>query len=437
MPLAEGAVALLLLGELWRSRAWHTHPQGAPWLAFLFCALVSLGVAQQPNLRGLVEVGQLLGLLLVGVMVFRALFVFRPTWLHGVFVLGWLSSLVLGLSQYATATDPVEICEALGYRALFGILLVALMPIVLLALARVSEGRSLGWRALSVSGAILLSGLVVVYGPAWCLLLVGVVLTCALCLQGVARWSGLVALALVVVLVLTGWTPRPNRAWLLGSVARHDEVGKVRRWVVELQAACRAVQDKPFLGHGPGQYQRVVSSGTYRAFLPDTGEDKVEPGTQCGYLTLAVEYGLLPPLLLLALLLASAWRVYPREDPDGSVGHMLAIALLLFAVGQVATPLTVQGAGVLLSALLGRACLVPLADDDQNPWHGLTSLSVQAALIALLLIAALALGWIAAEPAPPPQPEAGPEMVVVAPKPVSMLVTEAEAVSARSDLACS
>jgi len=407
-PLAEAVVAILFALTLviaLRRRCW---PPGTHSLALLAALAIGLALRRDSSPHALVEIGQLLGVLVIAVAALRGVPAAGRALLGFALCVGWLANLAVALGQYAHSESPAAIAGLLGNRALFGTVLAAAAPLVVV-LADRARPRAGPWLAAAL---VVAAGLVVLYLPAFVLLMAGTILTAFLCLAGRSRAPLLAAAAVVLCLVGADRGPRPNSRWLRESLATRAQ-GQTRRWVLETQAGWAAFLDAPLTGHGPGRFQSAVSSGTYRAFLPSTHEKTVEPGTQCGYLVLAVEYGLVPPLCLLLLLLASARRcARPAHDPDRAWSRALAVSLVLLALGQAGTHLLVQGSGIILAA----AVAVGLSPDaGRTPSR--TGLEMrleqgwlQAALLVAGCICALAVGMAAHSSATtsPATPQAAP-----------------------------
>ncbi len=395
-------------------------PVGLPGPVLLFCGCVLLALAGCGDRKAFLEVIQLVGITGGAVFAFQsALTIESGRRMMAAMTGGWVASVAIAAAQYLSGKAPADVGGLLGGRALFGVAIAATAPLVFTVLAAV--GPRLG-RVLPAV-AFLAACLVTLYQPAFVLLVVGATAWAALCAGRAVRAGLLGAVILAVLLVATGRTPRPNLLYMAQSVATRDMSGVARRWTLELRAGMAAVRDRPWFGFGPGRYQAVVSSAEYRRFLPPTAENRVEPGTQSGYLVLAVEYGL-PAALLLALALlagaSTAGTLSPnpcREGPlalpgpipssscdcaaqsqeerafadspggqlamsvhgaraagesanDGmgecDVGVLtsgshatarraLALTAVLLGLGLLATPLLVQGVGMLVAAVLG-AC---------------------------------------------------------------------------------
>lgn len=389
-PMAECGLAaafILTLIPALRRREW---PDGITLPAWAGALSILVGIGQRPDLSGLMETMQLSGLFILGTLVFRTPPAGRTNALRAGLVAGWFGCLASALLQAVGGQAPELTGGTFPGRALFGILMAATAPLVCLSL-REWFPRKGDW----LTGmALLTAGMVTFYLPAFILLTAGCLSTAVLCLTGRARWILAGTTLLLILLVAAGLTPWENRQALLQSVATHDPHGLTRRWVLESTAAARAIADRPLFGHGPGGYQAVVSSGQYRSFLPPTGENRVEPGTQCGYLVLAVEYGLLPPLCLCLLLLGAANRA-GRETVDQQhrdpLGRAVSLGCLIAAAGQFFTQTLVIGGGVLVLALAGLSparSFAPAASPSlwQRSWF-------QSAALALSFTAALLFGF--------------------------------------------
>lgn len=262
------------------------------------------------------------------------------SWLPATLTLAVGFSLGFAIIQLVTGTTTVNICGLAANRPLYGVLSAGSAPLVLSWLRK----RSDRLRRIFIPVYVALSMLTILYLPA--LLLFAVVVLIDSFLHRRQRDWLLVPVTVLILscVLISGITLQ--RQWLEQSVARSDAQGYARRWTVEWAAAEAAVADAPLLGHGPGSYQSIVSGAKYRASLPLTAENRIDPGTQCGYMTLAVTSGL-PVAVLFAM--AIVFMGFRSRHVDRS----LLLSVWTFLPAMAITPLLVQGTGVWLGLLVG------------------------------------------------------------------------------------
>lgn len=388
VPVAE-VLALAAAGVAW-VRGWHSDEppaRGAPLLFVGGCAWALVGLAQQPDLAGLKDAVQPALGLVIAAAATRNLARPQRSALASILALGWLASGVYVLGQQLAGVDPTVAGAGFGGRALYGVFTALLAPF---ALAAFTRGRTGGASSAVAVACMLLALLTITYLPAALLLTVTVVAwTCA-----AKRWNLLAAGLAIGILfaAVVGWSPdavsRHRRDLLRASVAVQDARGLPRRWTVESRAAVRAAADRPLLGHGPASYQDVVGDPEYRADLPMTAENRVEPDSQIGVLVLAIHYGLPAALLVVVGFAVAAWTCTRRARNNDGSALPAAVACLGAALSLfVAMPLA-QGAEILLGVVIGMAvATVPRAGLTCSLPH---RLSVQTGL--LLLIGAGAFG---------------------------------------------
>ncbi len=154
--------------------------------------------------------------------------------------------------------------------------------------------------------------------------------------------------------------PRENDLCHFESVALYDSAGQPARRYPEWQAAASMILTHPWLGVGPGNYQRQV--GPFYGQVPNaTGP--AEPDIQNLYLVLGATCGL-PALLAFWALLATAAAAAHRTGRLGA-----AAALAAFAAAAVWHPLLVRGLGLPLVFVLAlaRHPLQEKASDGPDP----------------------------------------------------------------------
>ncbi len=151
--------------------------------------------------------------------------------------------------------------------------------------------------------------------------------------------------------------PRANDLCHFESAALYDSQGAPTRRYPEWQAASSLILTHPWLGVGPGNYQRQI--GPFYGNVPNaTGP--AEPDIQNLYLVLGASCGL-PALLAFLALLATAGHTALRNGRLGVAG-----ALAAFAATAIWHPLLVRGLGLPLAFVLSLARHPPpheVADD--------------------------------------------------------------------------
>ncbi|HPB10167.1 MAG TPA: O-antigen ligase family protein [Kiritimatiellia bacterium] len=227
---------------------------------------------------------------------------------------------------------------------------------------------------LAAAGALGGARGIVARGGCALLLLAGLALT----LSGAAYWAVVIAVAALaaargvrtfipVAAALVLWQtavlprlPRENDLCHFESVALYDSAGQPARRYPEWQAAASMILTHPWLGVGPGNYQRQV--GPFYGQVPNaTGP--AEPDIQNLYLVLGATCGL-PALLAFWALLATAAATAHRTGRPGA-----AAALAAFAAAAVWHPLLVRGLGLPLVFVLAlaRHPLQEKASDGTDP----------------------------------------------------------------------
>jgi len=183
-------------------------------------------------------------------------------------------------------------------------------------------------------------------------------------LSGAAYWAVIIAVVALaaargvkvfipVALVLVLWQacvlpklPRENDLCHFESVALYDDAGQPTRRYPEWQAAASMILTHPWLGVGPGNYQRQV--GPFYGQVPNaTGP--AEPDIQNLYLVLGATCGL-PALLAFGALLTTAIGSAQKAGRAG-----VAAALAAFSLACVWHPLLVRGLGLPLVFVLALA----------------------------------------------------------------------------------
>ncbi|HOE61607.1 MAG TPA: O-antigen ligase family protein [Kiritimatiellia bacterium] len=237
--------------------------------------------------------------------------------------------------------SPLLVGGTFGNRNVLGGFLALALP--LCAVGALASGRAI-WTRIACA-LLLLTGL-------------------AVNLSGASYWAVVVVIAAIaatrgarvflpVMLALMLWQtevlknlPRENDLCHFESVALYDSAGLPTRRYPEWQAAVGMILTHPWLGVGPGHYQKRI--GSFYGQVPNaTGP--AEPDIQNLYLVLGASCGL-PALFAFLLMLASALGAATRSGRWGAAG-----ALAAFAVTAVWHPLLVRGIGLPLAFVLALA----------------------------------------------------------------------------------
>ncbi len=405
VPLAEVIAGIAFLAVGWHHATARTRMSGTSIPALLACAWIMSGLLHGHTMPVIREIAQILGVFLAGATVFAATWRIRPIALPAAVSVGWATCMLLGLLQRISGITLVH--GSLGNRPMFALIMAGLTPLVLGILAQDAGSAT---RRNAAAFLLFATPFTLTFLPGLLLFMLGSVAWLILCAD--RSWQRMTACAFILGLSLAVLM---NRTQLPESVALQNREGMHRRWSLEARAAIKAIGECPVSGYGPGTYQAVVSSGKFRAFLPRTAENKVEPGTQCGYLVLAVEYGLPAAVLVFLALLAGALRAW--QAGPVKLAHPLAVCLALTAMGMFFTPLIVQGAGMLLSLLLGGAVAVT-GNPENRPAAGAWSFADHVSAIpgqaCALLIAGIAASML--QVATPAAPVSGTDTPVTPPK---------------------
>jgi hypothetical protein len=321
-----------------------------PGLAAAFVALVAVSLCRASTTApALAEMLKQAELLLLGVTVFTYAATRCASGITTGIAAGSVVSVLVALLQYLRGTDWANVGGLIENRSLYGACIAAGAPFVIAAGAALSSTGHVAVTGLFV----LLAGISILSAP---MLLIFAAASALAARQHGTRifFAAMLALTLVLILVATRALPRDNAAALLDSVSAFHNDGTVRRAAVEATAGARAVVDRPLLGHGPGSYQNVVGMGEYRGTLPPPVENKVERGSNPGWLVAAVEFGVPAALILFALLLASG--VYAaRGAKSSSALSAAAISAFALLAASLFTVVLVRGPGMFLAAVVGIA----------------------------------------------------------------------------------
>lgn len=248
--------------------------------------------------------------------------------------------------------SPLLVGGTFGNRNVLGGFLALALP--LCAAGALAAGRAAWARA--ACALLLLAGLAVNLSGASYGAVVAVILLLA------AVRGARVFLPVMLALVL--WQtevlphlPRENDLCHFESVALYDPAGLPTRRYPEWQAAASMILTHPWLGVGPGHYQKQI--GPFYGQVPNaTGP--AEPDIQNLYLVLGASCGL-PALFAFLAMLAAALGAAARSGRWGAVG-----ALAAFAATAVWHPLLVRGIGIPLAFVLALAHLPRSPEADHG-----------------------------------------------------------------------
>ena len=352
LPLPElvltGGCGLLLLEKLAAGKPFTL--RGTTPLLLTFCLWVLL-IPLTGGAEGLASLKNTLQPVLaffVAVSAFRSSDLSARRTLPRLILIAWCLSAGVAVGQLVAGTPLVNVAGGMGSRAVYGFVMAVLAPFALSAVHAEVTRESLF--AILASVLCLAGILTITYLP----MLVLFVLTSLGWLFTVRekqalRTAGTVTACLLCVIVAGIVPPAAERfEQLRASIATHDDAGVPRRWQLEVRAAARAIAARPLRGYGPGRYQDVVSSAEWRAALPMTRENRVEPDTQSGLVVLTVEYGLPAAFLFLAGILAVVLRGIRSGAPPEYAWSLVAVAL-----GSVATVPLLGGIEVVPGILAG------------------------------------------------------------------------------------
>jgi hypothetical protein len=342
--------------RLWAARPHWTH------LAFVLCAGAAVFAASD-RAEAVKELVQFTEYFIVGAVVFAAAldgergrpspaaFFLRPLGAVTAVVLAFAAAQYLSPEGHASIRpfiekkpldiivnvlggwgSPLLVGGTFGNRNVLGGFLALALPLCCAG----ALGGARGWPAKAGCAALLLAGLALDLSGASYWAVVGVVAAMAAARGPRVFIPVAAALVLWQACVLPN-LPRENDMAHYESVALYDGNGRATRRYPDWQAAASMILTHPWLGVGPGNYQKQV--GQYYGQVPNaTGP--AEPDIQNLYLVLGASCGL-PALLAFLALLATALGSGLRAGRLGAAGAVAA-----FAAAAVWHPLLVRGLGI-------------------------------------------------------------------------------------------
>jgi O-antigen ligase len=262
----------------------------------------------------------------------------------------------LALAQYwlEPSDQPLLVRGTFGNRNVLGGYLALLLP---LAFGLLLQTASV-WLRLGLALLVLAGLSVCLSGPA--LLAIALVLLALAARRGAPWLMGTGVVLMVGFTLLLPRMPRANDYEAFSSMALYDTDGQPTRRYPEWQAAAVMALERPWVGQGPGNYQKRI--GPFYGVVPNaTGP--AEPDIQNLYLVLAATAGLPACFAFLLMLwggIADAAQGSGARDDTAScavpgLGAGLAGALGAFALTAVWHPLLVRGIGLPLALLLAAA----------------------------------------------------------------------------------
>ena len=346
---------------LWAARPHWTH------LVFALCAGAAVFAAADRG-EAVKEVIQIVEYFIVGAMVFAAFLNDEAHQANKAFAFATLAIVTAGILSLAAIQyfalnghdsialfaepktldiivnvlggkeSPLLVGGTFGNRNVLGGFLALALPLCFAG----ALGGARVWLAKTECAALVLAGLAFNLSGAsyWAVVIVIAAMAAA---RG-AKWFIPVAAVLVLWqgLVLPN-LPRENDMCHYESVALYDGDGQVSRRYPEWQAAASMILTHPWLGVGPGNYQKRV--GQFYGQVPNaTGP--AEPDIQNLYLVLGASCGL-PALLAFLAVLSTALVAAIKTGRLGLAGAVAA-----FAATAVWHPLLVRGIGLPLVFVL-------------------------------------------------------------------------------------
>ena len=282
-----------------------------------------------------------LGAVTTGVLALAALQYFAPEGHRSIACFAEPKTLDVIVNVLGGWESPLLVGGTFGNRNVLGGFLTLALPLA----AAGALGAVRGIAARIGCALLLLAGLTVILsGAAYWAVIIAVVALAA------ARGA---KVFIPVALMLVLWQacvlpnlPRENDLCHFESVALYDNAGQPTRRYPEWQAAASMILTHPWLGVGPGNYQRQV--GPFYGQVPNaTGP--AEPDIQNLYLVLGATCGL-PALLAFGALLITAIGSAQKAGRAGVVA-----ALAAFSLACVWHPLLVRGLGLPLVFVLALA----------------------------------------------------------------------------------
>lgn len=439
IPLHPAEPVLGLAALVWavrwlRVRDTQSLPPLAHWVLVgaaalsVFAAAEAAAQGQAVSPKGaVVETAQLALYLLVAVTIFRAVFT-TPARLR-IAVIALLATttlaVALGLAQrmslskhytpereqrtvyqhftsraYLITEAPGEVCSTFGSwnehgfhasRTGYAGLLALVLPFALVLLAGTRQRGMAAWMSVLLLGAAmsLLAGYVL---PA---LLLGLLVAGEAFSHriGTRVFAGILLFIIAVALV-GGITRRellqePYRL-PVAEKTRVAEVGELKKFWGEQQAALNLFRTNALLGVGAGQYQAKINMAY--GPLGSITDQRLEPDMQNGYLLTAATTGLIglaALLLLFGSAMRSAWAVLRAKRGNGWAAGVLGALLALVLLTLVSVP-WVRGTALvaaLVLAMAGSAATYAaparIIEMEDKPMRRLTRRGLQTVLMAI------------------------------------------------------
>lgn len=300
-------------------------------------------------------------------------------WFVKGFLFACLISVVVAVIQTVYGNDPLEVKAFVANRLQYGVYCAIAFPLLV---SRVKIRFPGFGRLLTICTFSLAAFATIYHFFALLIFALSTVLTLLIFLEKKNRFCVWILIAVPAVFGFM-------KAGVMDSVSIRDDDGFSRRWVIELQAAAHAVNDAPWLGHGPGNYQKTVSSATYRRFLPPTVENRVEEGNQSGLVLTAVENGLPALFVLLAGLCITAMQgaasVLVNRNKD-RLDYAPLVACFVLICGMLFCNFLTLGSGVIFGLVSAFAMQVSRSEKQTSLLFAVTSAGIVASAVVVCFL---------------------------------------------------
>jgi len=372
-------VAVLALWVLWRltrrtveGLVW---PPGAV-IGLLIVAVLSAGRAESLK-TAVIEITQL-GLYFVAAYMLFADVLDRRTRIRTALIVlaaPTLVNLLIGVWQYATADDPLDVGGLLTNRNVYSAYLAIVLPVAFGVMMWVEQAW-LRW----VLGCGVAVGAVTMLSPPlmWVLVAVMAVMTAFSAARSRVAASVLVILIALAVM----FVPRnhdvaivelfdPAEQGPIYKTLDHDYVVK-KRWL-EWQPALSMLADNFALGVGVGNYQLNIGRSEFYGFLPNA--KKSEPDTNNLYLVVAGSMGFAGLVCLVAYIgawLRQAAALWLRVDDGWATGVAVGLfgSVSAMALTNVFSSLFVRGTGLVWALLFALVMSISRGAMNETPVIG-------------------------------------------------------------------